>query len=344
MSEKSKFVIYDKIIFSRTDYYFFFFISLSILFLSIFLIWYQNFEITSLEPKEQIGEIIIKRNNVRRKAEGQISWKEIYNNYPAYKNDTLYSGDISSALIIFNNKDMLLDLDENSMVVLNFLSQKQVPQLTYKQGSLRFRKNDLQKSVIEDKNRWFIFLLDNIFSSASKLFTDIFNIDTVEKTKFEIKYNDKNYKINSDDVLIDKNEKGVVFSSLQAQPFTIITPNGVKQDIKSNEKLIVNKAEENIKIKQETQFKLKEPKDGKFIFTEKKFITIKFSWDIFRDKKPLSKEFIEIRKDNNFSDKKSSYLNQTTNNKFFSDLKKGTYYWRVGIENSKSIIEYSPSI
>lgn len=67
--------------------------------------------------REQIGEIVLSQNNVKRKIGGRLLWDSIKRAQAVYNNDTIRTG-LNSLAIIKLKDESVLEVEENSLIVL----------------------------------------------------------------------------------------------------------------------------------------------------------------------------------------------------------------------------------
>lgn len=113
-----------------------FFLSLEfflIIILSL-LLYFDFQERLEAGVREEIGTISFKQKTVQRKYSDRSVWETVENNFPVYNRDTIRTASMSDAVITLKD-GTTIELDENTLIVLNIREDKQ--EIDFSFGNIR---------------------------------------------------------------------------------------------------------------------------------------------------------------------------------------------------------------
>jgi hypothetical protein len=127
---------------SRTDYY----VTLSCVALLVIFsaLLYLDFNRRVQAGGEQIGTLRQRVNKAQRKYTNQVVWEGLDNEVPVYNNDSIRTGDYSSAVIELRDGTQI-DLSENSMIVLNI--SEEAMDIDFAYGSIAAKRGENQSDA-----------------------------------------------------------------------------------------------------------------------------------------------------------------------------------------------------
>ena len=278
----------------------------------LFILLYLNYQESDSEGERQkIGTLIVKKNIVQRKGERQVIWKTVPQKYPVYERDTIRTGNQSQAILYLDQK-FKIDIDENTLIFLDFFSTSAKGRVRLEQGSARFHKVAAESQ--EDLDLEFVDNQEQVFNLKGQ--GGVFLGRSVDSGKLEVTALNDRVKL--------KGAKGKE---------ELLLPDDV---------LLIGRKDI---IKQKLKVLPLEPKDGAYIGTSGQSIAaVDFRWRTSGSKK--EKLRIEISKSLSFSSSTVSKELTGTSTSFQSKLKPGLYYWRIGLSSKKkgqSQKKYSPA-
>ncbi len=279
--------------FQTQDYGFILGISLTLL--ALFFLLNFTSAVDNQDRGKQIGIIVVKYNVVQRKGEGQMLWQETSSQYPAYSKDIIRTGKSFLALLRLNNK-LEIDMDENSMIVLDLPASGKEAQLQLDYGSLRIRQ--------------------------TKSTSDISSSDT-SLASINISSGGKKIHMEGGDVLLSKQSQKELAIAVSKGTAKITTEDGKQALISTQDKVLL---QADGLTKQKLEIELKEPADGERLFGAAKQVPVYFSWLAFGKKTRDMR--IEISQNSNLSQPVIQRQLKKDNSLTLA-LEKGVYYWRI---------------
>ncbi len=273
---------------SKTDKKFLIGASLALSLFSL-LLYFNYQEATSSSQKKQIGTLVVKRNVVQRKPEAQVIWKSISQSYPIYEMDTIRTGKESEAVLHLTGK-FKIDVDENTLILLDFLDDAPVGRVQLKNGSARFR----QDNVTEGKT-----------------------------LKLEILDKDQNFTLSgAGELFVNRNapNKKLELGALNDK-VKLTNASGIEEMLTPDSLFALS--EEKIS-KQKLAVVPQKPKDGANITGPGQNIPVNLSW---KASPKIQKIRIEISKYSNLS--RPLLRKELRKSSFTTKLRPGLYYWRL---------------
>ncbi|MBK7057802.1 MAG: FecR domain-containing protein [Leptospiraceae bacterium] len=244
--------------------------------------------------KEIIGIIRYKEKLIQRKIDGQVVWETVDRDTPITNLDSVRTADRSNVTIELNDKTQI-DMDQNSMILLDFSNQN--INLDFAYGAFTAKRS-------ENEN-----------TSESKL---------------NIKSGDKTIELQKSDVKLTKTDDKNLNLTVDKGNATIKTKEG-EQVIQKDQ--LVTVKEEKVEV-QANPVKLTNPLDRSIFMTAKDLVAVSFSWEPQSpsQKQVDSVTNLEISEDYQFI-KKTKKISVTKENSAELQLPTSTYYWRVVTNN-----------
>lgn len=244
---------------------------------------------------KQIGILRIKNNVAQRKYNEQVIWEDLGNNIPVFNNDSIRTGDLSAATIILNGGTEI-ELDENSMIVLN-LSEDQMD-INFISGSIQAKQTKSAEG-------------------------------SGETLALSIKSKDKTIKIEDSDIQLDKGDSEELSVVVKRGEASIQTADGQKQKIGKDERASLS-SEGKIEIKK-IVLRPTAPASGANLFPENGRQGIAFSWVATGNNEPVT---LEVSNRRNFA--RPVVKRTVRNNSVGTTLNSGIYYWRISSRNPQT--------
>ena len=268
-----------------------------LLFLIIFfsLLLYLDFKRKiGIGDKEIIGIIRYKEKLIQRKIDGQVVWETVDRDTPITNLDSVRTADQSNVTIELNDKTQI-DMDQNSMILLDFSNQSINLDFAYGAFSAKRSENE-----------------------------------TASESKLNIKSGDKTIELQNSDVKLTKTDDKSLNLTVDKGNATVKTKQG-EQVIEKNQ--LVTVKEEKVEV-QANPVKLTKPLDRSIFMTGKDLVAVSFSWEPQNSsqKQVDSITNLEISEDYQFS-KKTKKILVTKENSAELQLPTSTYYWRVVTNN-----------
>ena len=304
---------------------------LSSLFLLIFylaILLNGTYEISAAnqENKEEIGFFSYQRNLVQRKAKGSLIWEKIKDqNTLAYQGDTIRVAKGATATVNITIADTKLDIDSDSIVVLDFSSDRINRSIQAKKGALRIKKStqDILGNYLKDYS-------SNIFSKIFGYINFFLSVERIKQyfssQKLSLKFKDKEVTILKGEVEVSTNPKTKSLGINILQDNTkILTQKGEEKILQSGESIKVNLNNVHF-LKPLKTILLKVPVNGQsfFLFNKKKY-KISFQWG--KEGNDVLK--FQVAKDKFFTRKNLVFEKDTKRISYKLNLKAGVYYWRI---------------
>ena len=265
----------------------------------LFVLLYFNYQDSDDGgQRKQVGTLLVKRNIVQRKAEARVVWRTVQQSYPVYEGDTVRTGEDSAAVLHLDGK-FKMDMDENTVVLLDFLDSSQKGRVRLGNGSVRFRQADPKDPKI-------------------------LNLEVVDKgKKFSLS--------GVGELLLNRNKPNERLEVAALNDKVKLTGADGLDETLTPDSLLVLSGE---KVSRERLTVIpQKPKDGAYIAGPGRSIAVAFSWKFGGSKK--EKVQIEISES---SDLSSPILRKkTARPSFTTRLKPGTYYWRLLAPPSKNL-------
>lgn len=153
----------------------------------IFSVWlYFDFKGLSENRGEEIGKIVYKVKDVKRKYKDRIVWEGLEISTNIYNFDTIRTDDLSRAKVILKDKTEI-EIEENSMVVFNLTKEKL--DLNFMEGKILLNSlNTDRKAGIRSGNN--TIDLDKSEIKIEKKSSENINIDVLQG-KAEVRQNEK---------------------------------------------------------------------------------------------------------------------------------------------------------
>ena len=279
---------------SETDRKFVLGASLTLAFL--FLLLYFNYQDFSSDGQQkQIGTLTVKKNLVQRKPEGKVVWKSVLQTYPVYERDTVRTGEASQAVLHLHGK-FKIDMDENTLILLDFLDSDKKGRVRLGNGSARFRQADPEKGKT-------------------------FNLEIV----------DKGQNINlsgAKELLLNKSSSGKKLEVAALKDKVKITSDsGIEETLTPDSLLVLSDKKAS---KQRLAVIPQKPEDGAYIAGAGQSIAVNFRWKTGAKAQKIQ---IDVSKR---SDLSSPVLSKkVAKSSFAARLQPGLYYWRLTGSPSK---------
>ena len=211
---------------------------------------------------ERIGILIVKRNIVQRKLANQIIWEHTAEKkFPLYNQDTVRTGESSSALLRLNDKTEI-DLDEDTLLVMDIVNKE--ANVNFARGSIRIKREEgsagLKELKVHSKN----------------------HVVSLDKANLNLKAAENTDKL---DVLVNSGKAA------------ILSAEGEEYSVDKNEQISFKEGESEFR---KIPISLKSPPDGyRFTFNGKgKKIEQTFQWELEKNTRP---EYFEISRSSNFN-------------------------------------------
>ena len=291
---KKIYIYHDKYKLNKKD---FLFLSAIIpVILGLFLLLNIHFESSGSFAGLQIGTIVLKKNLIQRRSSESLVWEDTLSATPTFERDFIRSGKSSSALIQLYGGKINIDVDENTLLILDIPDSEESQKIILDRGSFTLRQDPDQKK------------------------------DT--KSSVAVIYKDKKLKLSGGDVAISQTKDGDELELQVTKGETELTnEQGSAQNLKANERVLLDVKSGSIE-KEEAKIVTLEPADGVHIFSKNKKAKASFRWEV--TKNFSNENYIEISKNKTFPKKSSFYIRKRVkNNSLVVELAKGVYYWRV---------------
>ena len=284
--------------FSKADKKFMLGGSLCLLLLFVFL--YFNYqEPPEFNENKEIGTVFVKRNVVRRKANAELSWRNVRVSYPVREKDMIRTSAGSEALLHISDK-FKIDMDENTTIVLDFLEDSERGRIRLEQGSARFRHSDPE---LEGKG--------------------LLNLEIVDQ--------DGSFHLNSPgDILLDRSKAKGKLNIVALNDKVELRGRGSLKGIEEvlSPEVLYSSLGKKLS-KNNFSFLLQAPEDGAYIFGAGKSVPVKLSWEA----KTKAAAQLEISKQKDFSS--TTISKKVKASRYRTKLGAGLYYWRLKKASSK---------
>lgn len=238
--------------------------------------------------EEIIGVIRYKEKLIQRKIDGQVVWETIDRDTPISNRDSVRTADGSTVSIELNDKTQI-DMDENSMILLDFSNQN--INLDFAYGA--FAAKRAGDSVASD-------------------------------TKLNIKSGDKTIELNKSDVKVTKLDEKKIDLAVDNGNVTIKTREG--ESVIQKDQLATVK-EEKVEI-HSVPVKLNKPSDRAVVLGGNSLTAINFSWETQASGNTDFDTILEVAEDYKFT-KKPKKIPAKQDKSLELKLPAATYYWRV---------------
>ena len=272
---------------------------------------------------EEIGVLIIKRNVTQRKQNKEVFWENVKDSYPLYNRDTIRTGNNSSALIKLKDGTQL-DLEENTLIVVDFLPNAAGSSIDVGQGSLRARR-----ALPSDGKEGTAGVAGVAAGQASGAQAGV--VSTLQ-----IRASGQTINVGNADIhLQQKQGQKSVNLTVNRGKLKIASASGGTKTLGTNQKLNID-ASGRLKIR-DLYFILQQPQDGSRFVTNRKKSPLSFSWQKASKKKQSpGGPVLQISKKSNFSRVIHQFALTEKNNSLKTNVSHGLYFWRIAYLPSQS--------
>ncbi|MCR9142762.1 MAG: FecR domain-containing protein [bacterium] len=285
---------------SRTDYY----VTLTCVVLLVLFssLLYLDFNRRVQAGGEQIGTLRQRVNKAQRKYTNQVVWEGLDNEVPVYNNDSIRTGDYSSAVIELRDGTQI-DLSENSMIVLNI--SEEAMDIDFAYGSIAAKRGESSDGGAADDEA---------------------------PAELNIRSDDKVITIEDSDVSLAQGAEGEALDvTVSRGEANISNESGETQTVGKDERARLT--EESIEVKKITLRPLGPANGGRVYVTGRGKAQVNFTWSVGQNGSagPASVTF-EVSRKRDFSE----ITNRQTvrGNAAGANLGEGTYYWRLSATNN----------
>ena len=244
---------------------------------------------------EQIGIIRFRRNTAQRKYSSQVIWEPLDMEAPLYNRDSIRTGELSLAEIILNDGTRI-ELDENSMVVLNLGDE--ALDINFEYGSINARREEGE---------------------------------TGGETALNIRSQDQTITVGAaggSDIQLNRSEGEGLDVLVNRGEASVATSGGEARTIGQDERATLS--DEGIQVQQVTLRPIG-PANGQRFFPEGAQTNVRFSWQPTQGDRQLT---FQLSRRRDFSDLVMSRTLAASS--VDASLGDGDYYWRLTAQNPQT--------
>ena len=259
----------------------------------LFVLLYFNYQETGSEGQnKRVGTVFVKRNLVQRKPDTKVIWKTVQQSYPVYEQDIVRTASESAAVLYLDGK-FVIDMDENTLILLDFFTSSPKGRVRLEKGSARFRR-----LISEGQQTLDLEVVDKDQTFTLQGTGELFLSKTEDNDKLQIAVFNAQLDLRSD--------------------------KGIEESLLPNHLFLLSSSGEKI-TKQKLAILPLEPQDGAYVAGVVKSIAVAFTWKL--EEAQAQKVQIEISKSRDFSN--PLLRKRSVKSPFTANLKPGLYYWRL---------------
>lgn len=294
---------------SRTDYY----VTLaSVTLLVVFsTLLYLDFNRRVQAGGEQIGTLRQRVNKAQRKYTDQVVWEGLDNEVPVYNNDSIRTGDYSSAVIELRDGTQI-DLSENSMIILNITEEAMDIDFAY--GSIAAKRGESADGEATDE------------APAELTIRSDDRVITIEDSDVQLAQGDEGKAL---DVTVSRGEA------------SISTKSGETQKVGKDERARLT--EKTFEVKKIRLRPIGPANGGQLFVSGRGTARVNFTWAASQDNSqtagPAPAVTFEVSRKRDFSENTNRQTVRA--NAAATSLGEGTYYWRLSAKNNVGQIDRS---
>ena len=291
---------------SKTDYYVT--VACAGLILIFTTLLYLDFNRRVQAGGEQIGTLRQRINSAQRKYSDQVIWEGLDNEVPVYNNDSIRTGDYSSAVIELSDGTQI-DLSENSMIVLNI--SEEAMDIDFAYGSIAAKRGETQEG-------------ETAADAPAEL---------------NIRSQDKVITIEDSDVQLAQGPEGKALDvTVSRGEANISTQSGETQTVGKDERARLSGT--SIEVKKISLRPLGPENGGSLFVDGRGTARVNFTWSASKEsagENPVVT--FELSRKRDFSE----ITNRQTvrANAAAANLGEGTYYWRLSAKNNAGQVDRS---
>ena len=250
-----------------------------------------------------IGYSIEVENIVQRKADGGIIWQDYERDQPAYEKDVIRTGANSIAIVTLTD-GVSIDLDANSMILLNYDLGKNDEEIDIRYGSLRVDTSRADKD------------LDGV----------------------KIKKNEQEVSVRGGNIRIESTDQGDIDLTVIEGSSVVAIAGGVTKNYTEGDNITFSKGKA-VRKQDQISLRIVSPADGELFYTGNVNHSVKFAYTV-NDSQLFKKIKLEISLDRSFSESTSYSLAQKSKGNYSQSISllTGSYYWRIKGERNGKIV------
>lgn len=291
---------------SRTDYYVT--LTCAALLVIFSMLLYLDFNRRVQAGGEQIGTLRQRVNKAQRKYTNQVVWEGLENEVPVYNNDSIRTGDYSSAVIELRDGTQI-DLSENSMIVLNI--SEEAMDIDFAYGSIAAKRGEGAEGAEDSGDA---------------------------PAELNIRSDDKVITIEDSDVSLAQGAEGKALDvTVSRGEANISTESGETQTVGKDERARLT--EEKIEVKKISLRPLGPANGGRLYVSGRGTASVNFTWSVSSDNAAATAVTFEVSRKRDFSEITNRQVVRGAS--AAANLREGTYYWRLSATNNAGQVDRS---